>query len=408
MSFKPHCILTLNRVPSVTAGLREVPLMTSNMSSSFTARGTEVEWHTAGTFRELRVYVDQNTANGPCTVTTQINGVVGNLTCTIPAATTGIFSDLTNEDTTIPTDLNCFVLSRGGTTGAFRPERISCNFYTDGKVVNKIGNCINTVYTFSNATRYQPIGQWLNATYSSPQTDSPSMKSNLSNLVWKNFSIDVLSNSRTNPMTFQFRKNLTTNGNMSIIVPAFTTGLFSDLINTDTGVTQPAYQYVSGSGTQNITFNTSIECESNPYHWTAFNLDINGTGGGGFNFIGTRYIQAFCRATSAFLTENNDVEVTMDCDGVISGLSTYWTTNTKTGNSELVLRKNKTDTALAVTILSGVTNSFFENTTDLVYFKKGDTINFKIVTTSAGSLLNRWITLSILQNSGKPATITVL
>jgi hypothetical protein len=168
-------------------------------------------------------------------------------------------------------------------------------------------------------------------------------------------------------------------------------------------MTQPMYQYEGGAGTQAINFIPSVECESTPYHWTGFSLDPTN-----FTFNGTRYQRCFSAAATVATTETDSrFQTQMDSNGIITGADAFFTNNAKSGTTTVTLRINQQDTSLVITIPAGSFN-LHSDFTDLIPYKKGDLINWKIVTTTTGNLNCRWLTLSILQNSGKPATITVL
>jgi hypothetical protein len=405
MSFKPHSIITTARVAANNiATPRQVPIANTYLHNTYANRQTQQIWHTAGTFRNLRVFVSQNNAGGASTVTARKNSTASLLAVSIPASTTGQFTDLVDEMTISAGDLLDYELVRGSTgTTSFTPERIDIQFYTGGAVVQKFSNAPYTTFTFSNTTRYQAIMGENNST-GSLADNTRGMRTQLNTVRWKNLVVQVISNLRTVPFTVKFRKNTVTVGNQQVIIPATTTGTFSDLVNVDeTDMTQPMYQYEGGAGTQAINFIPSVECESTPYHWTGFSLDPTN-----FTFNGTRYQRCFSAAATVATTETDSrFQTQMDSNGIITGADAFFTNNAKSGTTTVTLRINQQDTSLVITIPAGSFN-LHSDFTDLIPYKKGDLINWKIVTTTTGNLNCRWLTLSILQNSGKPATITVL
>jgi len=406
MSFKPHSIISTTRIGGVniSAG-RQVPISTTYLHNAFSTRATEIEWQTAGTFRRLKVFVSaSNTTVTPATVTARVNGIASALSVTIPAGTLGEFTDLTNEMTIVPGDALDYDLQRGGSgTQSFTPERIDVEFYTGGRVLQKFSNAPYTAFTFNNTTRYQAIAFENNST-GTLADNTRGMRTELNTSTWKNLSVEVFSNSRINPFVLQFRKNTAAVGNGIVTVPALTTGIFTDLTNVDNiAVINPMYQMSGGAGIQSIQFCASIECESTLYHWTGFSLDPTN-----FSFNGTRYQRIISGSSTVTTTETDSrFQTEMDSDGVITGLDAFFTNNAKTGATTITLRINSVDTALSVTIPAGSPN-LHSNFTNVVQYKKGDKLNWKIVTTSTGNLNCRWLTLTFRQNSGKLTNIAVM
>jgi len=72
----------------------------------------------ACTLANLNVHDITNSTNGTVIIRSNIEGAGGNLLITIPAATTGWFSDAVNEDTITADDLFCWYNDTAGTANA--------------------------------------------------------------------------------------------------------------------------------------------------------------------------------------------------------------------------------------------------------------------------------------------------
>ncbi len=74
---------------------------------------TQVRVKTAGTFRNARLYVVFNNLDGEVLLRSRVNGAYGNISITIPAGTTGEFTDYSNTDVLDIDDEYCFEASLG-------------------------------------------------------------------------------------------------------------------------------------------------------------------------------------------------------------------------------------------------------------------------------------------------------
>jgi len=396
MSYKPNSTLCIGIGQSLS-GNHNIPIMTSN-SYSLNSGSDGVTYFTAGKFKNLKCRIGINTKTASSTIRIQKNGTDQNSIITVPAATTGDFEDLINEDTVSVNDDMRYRVIPGG-TGNIRVDFIWVDFYTGGKVVNKIGNYISSSLSTASVTRYISVignGNFVASTHLSSYSVSTNVPA-----TWRNLSIEVTANARTTNTTFNFRPNPSTAGNQTIVVPGASTGVFTDTINTDTNVSAPAISFQTLAGTQTITWRTvSLEVESDTYDYNAF---IRGQTSWTFN--GTRFVSIF--GTTEISSIESDRVVRMTSAGQISNLRFWSNPNTRTGATTIMLRKNGQDTDLFVTVPASTINGI-NNNVDRVYYDVGDELCWRVTTTGTGGITATHITARFRQNSGKIPSISIV
>jgi|GEM_PF-5790629 len=77
----------------------------------------QVPMRKPGTHSKLRLYVVTNSLDGSYTLTNRINGNDGSLSVTVPAGTTGEFTDYVNSDSFAAADKSNYKVVAGGTSG---------------------------------------------------------------------------------------------------------------------------------------------------------------------------------------------------------------------------------------------------------------------------------------------------
>ena len=177
----------------------------------------------AGSLSKLRCYVTQNSLNSASTLRTRKNGSNGAQSVSIPATSTGAFEDTTNSDSFASGDLLNTQLVAGGVSAQTITISNVQVMLTSGHLHMSSGSTAGT------ATLYGVLGGDLYP-YS---IESYSLITSRISTTRKNLYVSVHSNNRNGSVTVKTRKN-GSDGNLSVSIPASTTGVFEDTTHTDT------------------------------------------------------------------------------------------------------------------------------------------------------------------------------
>jgi len=209
----------------------------TNLAGAGTGAATTTtnEFSALGTFRKFGVNIVTNTRSSSSTGTLAINSIAGNESFSIPASTSGFFQDTTNSDTTTLTDdtVGGAIVMTAGTGSMNIGTGGTVEFYSSD--TNKF-----MMITASSGGATVGFGVTRYISYcgnmSSSGTESArAIKTNLA-FTAANLQIYIRVNTVNGSSTYDFRKN-SSNGNMSISIPATTTGYFKDTSNTDSVAT---------------------------------------------------------------------------------------------------------------------------------------------------------------------------
>jgi hypothetical protein len=180
----------------------------------------------AGTLKRLtaRVYVNSCTAD--ITVKSRINGADGNLTLTIPAATTGFFEDTTNSDTIAANDLVNLVGTAGASTGSAN-FGICSDFESSGSTIIT-GNVVSALSGITPGT-----GKFyrLNCSGSTNVLQVQAQMYCPGTFRIKNARVRLWTNGHNADSTWTLQKN-GVDTSVVLTIPALTTGEFIDSVDT--------------------------------------------------------------------------------------------------------------------------------------------------------------------------------
>lgn len=224
-------------------------------------------------------------------------------------------------------------------------------------------------------------------------------------VAFSNLSVNIRTNSlSTAATTVYFRKN-GANGNQSIVVPALTTGVFTDASNIDVLASGDAYcisPNTASGGTGTMIINGA-------------NIVINDATGVSVQFCIASDVNVSLTASTTYymglggLLDNNTAlqaaEVTIDVAGVSSGLSLHVATNARSSDTVFTLFKNGAAGNQTITVPAGSTGNFSDlvNTDSI---SAGDKICTRLVAgTGTGAFGLRNIVSTFTPTSGRKAPI---
>lgn len=347
----------------------------------------KIPYYQGGTFSKFWLSVPINTITAVSSCTIRINGVSGNETVTVGAGATGTFTDSTHTDHIPPggtVDFKCVV---GPTGTSFRIQGDMVQFTPDYPFYFMKWTAATwpnpfwgTGQTNGFADFYEvPIGlqgngagQWAN------QTESNVYYLMHTSGTFMNMAVNVSSNTRGVNIPFNFRRNGVSQ--MTITVPANTTGLFSD--------TADSVHVVAGD-TVTYSIGTSAGSDGNligvSYLSTEFISDSNaielgeGFSGGHANSAGGNQQMPYmsCNSWGA-----NEYRVPAYTAGTIANQSVYVLSNTLSGSSVFNLNNAGTPLNGTITIASGKSGQIFGTGSDVI--SVGDNIDYTQVA-AAGS-----------------------
>ncbi len=350
-----------------------------------------------GEYRYLQVKVSNN-ASTTASANFMINGAYGNMSARIPASTTGTFTDLINTDTVIVGDECAIRVDRNSTLATVG---VNVHFQPTDKrwIISKYGNFLGNGgynYTGINVTRYQSIcGDHVTTT--ATESNATHMQTDC-DFFARNLRVTVSVNTRLVNTIVRFR-NGTTNGNMSITIPAGGVGTFvSDPLLEDfvTSGTRPGFSITLGNSGVGA-FRPSVigvDC----YATASVGESMIWTKDGA-NFNTTASIRSPILGALAFINSGTLPVMPFRCAGRLDMFRVYVSINTKSTTTSLQLVKNAVNTGIIVSIPGGVTGEF-SNLTSQNYFVTNNTYNWLVTTLSAENLTLEWTSARIKYNQG--------
>ena len=353
---------------------------------------SQITARTAGLLTDLYVRIITNN-RAASSVTLRKNGANGNLTVSIGASTTGVFQDNVNKDYISSGDLLDYIVTEGAGGTTFRLSIIQTVFdATGGTSIRWVSNSAAST-TGNGTTLYTFIGgdHGFNAS-----ENFGKININVTG-TWKNLHVNIGANARTTTTTFRSRKNLA-NGNQVVSVGAGLTGIFEDLVNTDSVSANDdlAYARIMGASAENLT-TRSIATDFLTADNT-FGTNNSFAGASAINFGSTIYWAVGGSPFDASITEA-DYQSIMGVGGKVSNLAVNISANTlNAGTSIVTLRKNGANGNNTVSIGFGTTGQF-EDSSNVDFFSYSDLICHQIVTSgTAGTLSFRSIGITVLVN----------
>lgn len=347
------------------------------------------------TLSKLFVRVTANTITASSTVRSRVNTANGNQSVSIGAGTTGTFQDTLNSDTLVDGDLFNYQ-AVGGATGtnltftvmSFCLQTVSNNT----PIFN--GHCEQLIDAAS--TRYMPIGgQQRYSPDSATEVNAQytfRVVATLSNLRSR-----IGANSITATTTIRTRVN-GADGNQSLSIPASTTGVYEDAVNTDSVVSgnNVNLQIVAGA-TGNNLLPTYFQLKSTSAGRQVIAAKTNA---GSQSYNTTRYGVIEDTLPPTETTEAN-VQVITEIAFTAKNLFVRVTANSVDATTTVALRVNGASSALLVSIATTATGTFEDS--DTVPIAVDDLLdNMVAVGGSSGSITITIIGFELAQPAAPP------
>ncbi len=364
-----------------------------------TSAPTESDWQgaipIAGEFTRFMAHVTVNT-RGASTYTFRVNGADGNQSLSVGASTTGWFVDTTNSDTVVAGDLVSYKVVTGAGGSSFQDHVVGAVFNVASSNISLLGLHNDSAFSVASTTSPLPI-------HGAPQTAAT--ESDLQLRFWKGGTLDRLytnirANTRSDATTLKTRIN-GADGNISVSIPASTTGVFSDTSNSDTIADDDLVNLalVTGAGTGSITPRTTYSVFSATERYSYFqcagsSLQVNA------NLTRYNILQylSLQNANETLMTTQVGV-----ADTYLSHLRAYVGTNSITPSTTVKLRLNNADAGPTVSIGSSATGEFTDTTNGFLCASETDKVNYCVVTGAGGTAITLR-SLGVLV--GHPQTLT--
>jgi hypothetical protein len=221
-------------------------------------------FRTAATLSDLHVSCNTNTVLAASTVYSRIAGASGNLTVSIPASTTGIYDDAVNTDAVaIGQTVNSMITAGAGGTSI---NLVTCSYKSTSAVMQS-GNQSATVTTTNFGTTVflalEAHPQANNTTEANVQTLARF------NFVARNLFVRFTTNTVNGTSTVVTRKS-GADGNLTVSIPASTSGNYEDTTHSDAVVPTDTYNFsVALGGTSGTTNITACNVEQVGDNWIA-------------------------------------------------------------------------------------------------------------------------------------------
>ena len=355
-------------------------LANTKIDASTTESRKHLTYRIEGTLTNLYVRIFTNSTSLDSTVRTRKNGANANLTVTIPAATTGIFTDDSSSDDVTSGDLLAFQSVSGG-TGTMTIAIVSVVLNTN------TADCYSMMSTdagFINAastTRINPITGTVSG--GGPTSENAIQSSRIRKVgTFKNFSFINDANPRTTTTTFQLRLN-DADTTLGVSVGEAATGIFEDTSDTVDVVVgdDVCFGITTGTGSETMFYNyIAVGFESANGMIMAASATVNA-----INANLTRYI-AFGGGQEVTASEPN-AQHTIRFPCTLSQLTFNIRTNTVSADSTGLVRINDADGNQSVNITANTTGLFIDSSNEDVVIDS-DIVNFQLDTGATGTSLS--------------------
>ena len=393
-------LLTTSNNTSNSSGTDFWPLgITFGSNDRPTEANTQMTYRLAGTLSLLWCNVTSNTTTAASTLRTRVNGVNGNMSVSIPNATTGEFEDSTNTDAVASADEVNYQLVTGG-TGSVNPSVISSVFDATSNTVVKFAGYAGGGLAISSASTTQYLtlaGGEMNGltTEANRQTEINTAGT------LKNLFLYISANTRTTATTFRARIN-GANGNQSISVAGSSSGIFEDTVNTDT---------IAANDLVNSLWTTGTGIGTLTLYLIALDLETTNSK---FSFASGDAL-SLAQGTTRFLSIGGGMEtpfsvsgyaVDMNIGATLSNFVIYISANSLDVTATFDVLVNNAASVLTLSILTGQTGRFED--TDSVTVVSTDEVEYKSVAPSGtGSLVFNSISLLCENTEGGVAAAQI-
>lgn len=232
-------------------GGRDHYVLAGVLRQETTEATTQFTCRSAGTLKNLFVYLSANSKTATSTFGTRIEGADGNLTISIAGAATGMFEDTTNSDTISSGNRINYSMLHGASAGSVTYRQMGVEFESTASEFYLLNGETNPGSINANLTRYLPPEGGINPSGTETARDSKTrMAFNVTNLACR---IGV--NSVTANSTLTFRANAGDVGTLSVSITASTTGVFEDTSGSGSIADQDliCYKLVTGATGTSLT-----------------------------------------------------------------------------------------------------------------------------------------------------------
>lgn len=355
------------------------PFSTAFITSSATEANREGKTMYAGVLSDYNIrIITASTTNS--TLVSRKSTVTQNASITLPANTTGIFSDRNARDTIASGEFWAIQVTTG--TGGLTATAFSVCYRPSSNTQSFIAS--QSTADLSGATTNYRLA-WGGAMNSGASLTE--VQANLDVGVagtFKNIYAYVPINTKGFNVTYRLRKN-TANGNLVFTIPALTTGFYEDNANSDTVVAgdDVCNSRVASSGTGSYSVAQSgITFETTTGH-SLFNAGI--VSGTVVNQALTRYINLGGYPT-VNATETS-ASINLNTAGVLSKGCVNMRTNTVTATSTLRTRKNAANGNISISITASTTGQFLDGSNSDVY-SESDLLCWQLVAGTGGTSMS--------------------
>ncbi len=203
------------------------------------------------TMDQMFIFLISNGISDGSTIFVQrVNGADGNQTISVPASTSGTFSDTTNNDSIVANDLLNHCITAGGTTGSILARWMS--HVIDGDQAPHQASGLDSKGT--SADTFLIVSGALNADNEAGMEITVREATTFDGL-----DVFVTVNGISDPSTIKFRVD-GSDGNQVATITASTTGRFQDTTNNDVVLVDSnvAYRYETGMGSHTDTSVTIV------------------------------------------------------------------------------------------------------------------------------------------------------
>ncbi len=334
------------------------------------------------TLSNLYVYIRANTVAGASTVVSRIQtppnpAANGNQLVSIPAGTTGAFTDAVNSDNLVDGDLFCTRMIVGGSGSATSISETVFSCILSAVDNTSILATFGLSFQNANLTRYILIGGAVVFT----ATETNTYYTFRTAAILSNLRCHIATNTITGNSTLITRIDGGAGG-QSITIPAGSTGVFEDTTGTDnvTPGQNVNYQLVTGAGSQISV--RAIQVKTNSVRRQVCANDITASVTVAFGSTRHAVIEGWI-GSSAHGTNEADVQTTARAALTAKNMYVNVSSNSLDGTTTLRVRKNVANGNMLVSVGAGATGQF-EDLVNIDRFIASDNLNW--ITVAGGTV----------------------
>lgn len=348
----------------------------ARMQGNATEANRSIIIRTPGSASKMYISVTSNDLITPSTLTYRKNSADGSQAISIPAATTGRFQDAANFDSLLSGDLVGYQLITGAAGTTFLLSIISHNFNSSTSASQRL---VAQIGAAAGAADPYPISSF----------DTVSATGNQCKIygnggTFKNMAVFISSNTRDSAMVVFFNNN-GVNQTMTVTVPAMTSGLFEDVVNSDAVVANDLVRWneTRGGTVGAVTVATiAVDFETTDNTFLV-------------NSFGTTTVSAGAATFYKPIAGGDGTNSTTESEAQGLGLTQFTLTNFRvfvanngiTAASTVNVRKNGANSGMTVSITAS-TNGEFEDIVNSVSVIPTDLLNTQYIIGATGTNVN--------------------